>query len=706
MIWPCFPIGELSISLLLVNYKIVLQNFMSTKKFASLFVALAIVLALVGGVSTASAQTVAATATDVSALQALIASLQAQITALTGGAAAPASTSFTRDLTIGSRGDDVSALQTLLESRGMLMMPAGVAKGYFGALTKSALAKYQASVGLPATGYFGPLTRGQIASSGTSVPTVPGTPVPGTPTTPGTLQGGAGSVDSYDLVSGLNNEEVGEDEEGVEVAGLEIEADEGSDLNFTAVRLVFDEGTAGSDFEDYATEVAVLFDGKQVASVDADEFNDDNAWTKTISLNGAVLKAGDTAELVVAVSGASNLDTNDAADTWTVDFRQVRFEDATGASISEDPTTGTRTFSFESFATAADTEFKISEGDDSINDSHILVVDSSNDTDDEPILSYNVEIEGDASVHVDALPVGVVVTTQDHVDQMVSRFTLWMDGEEVGSANMSDAIDDADGVEVGTFEAFLFDDLDLTLEGGEEYEFVVKADLYPTVGTGDLAEGDTIAASTTATMLELGSAYADIEDESGEDLAAADISGSASSDASTVYVSGISVAYVSSNATKTVGSIAGDPDVAELTLVFDVTAIGDEDVWVERDFAASGATASASVDGQFWATTTDSTTGTSTSGFTAIGTPTLSASGSSSNDDTAGADQDFKINSGDTRRFTFMISIPAGGDNVNVGARITGIKWGTADDDDNMNNVYTSNLSDLKTTTITGLIIH
>ena len=35
----------------------------------------------------------------------------------------------------------------------------GVAKGYFGALTKTAVMKYQASLGVKNTGYYGPLTR-------------------------------------------------------------------------------------------------------------------------------------------------------------------------------------------------------------------------------------------------------------------------------------------------------------------------------------------------------------------------------------------------------------------------------------------------------------------------------------------------------------------------------------------------------------------
>jgi peptidoglycan hydrolase-like protein with peptidoglycan-binding domain len=64
------------------------------------------------------------------------------------------------DLTYGSTGEAVVSLQTFLESHSFLSIPAGVAKGYFGSLTKAALMKYQASVDVPATGYYGPITRG------------------------------------------------------------------------------------------------------------------------------------------------------------------------------------------------------------------------------------------------------------------------------------------------------------------------------------------------------------------------------------------------------------------------------------------------------------------------------------------------------------------------------------------------------------------
>ena len=71
-------------------------------------------------------------------------------------------TVFTQSLNLGARGADVIALQTALEQKGFLVMPKGIAKGYFGALTASAVAKYQESVGLSQVGVFGPLTRAKL----------------------------------------------------------------------------------------------------------------------------------------------------------------------------------------------------------------------------------------------------------------------------------------------------------------------------------------------------------------------------------------------------------------------------------------------------------------------------------------------------------------------------------------------------------------
>jgi peptidoglycan hydrolase-like protein with peptidoglycan-binding domain/lysophospholipase L1-like esterase len=66
-----------------------------------------------------------------------------------------------RDLSIGNTGDDVRRLQEILIKGGYL--DEGNNTGYFGPLTKNALATYQLEHGIyPASGNFGPLTRASI----------------------------------------------------------------------------------------------------------------------------------------------------------------------------------------------------------------------------------------------------------------------------------------------------------------------------------------------------------------------------------------------------------------------------------------------------------------------------------------------------------------------------------------------------------------
>ena len=69
----------------------------------------------------------------------------------------------------GSEGHDVVHLQGFLESKGFLKLPRGVVKGYFGRLTRQALANYQASMGLEADGNFGPITRATARGEGNSM---------------------------------------------------------------------------------------------------------------------------------------------------------------------------------------------------------------------------------------------------------------------------------------------------------------------------------------------------------------------------------------------------------------------------------------------------------------------------------------------------------------------------------------------------------
>ena len=154
------------------------------KKIASVVVTTATVVSLSGlAPLAANAQLTSDLQSQINALLAQIATLQSQ---LAGAPAAPAvggagaCYSYTRNLTVGSKGDDVTALQQFLAAQGDLQVSA---TGYFGALTKAALAKFQSRNAIsPAVGYFGPMTRAKVSSMCVAAPApVGGGPAPVVP---------------------------------------------------------------------------------------------------------------------------------------------------------------------------------------------------------------------------------------------------------------------------------------------------------------------------------------------------------------------------------------------------------------------------------------------------------------------------------------------------------------------------------------------
>ena len=109
------------------------------------------------------------------------ASLRGQATSGGSTSSGASCSAFSRDLTLNATGSDVQALQVLLNANGFPVAATGAGSAgsestFFGSLTQSALAKWQAANGVsPAVGYFGPITRAALASSGACGATSGGT---------------------------------------------------------------------------------------------------------------------------------------------------------------------------------------------------------------------------------------------------------------------------------------------------------------------------------------------------------------------------------------------------------------------------------------------------------------------------------------------------------------------------------------------------
>lgn len=191
------------------------------------------------------------------------------LVAMTFVAATPAKaadTMFNTNLTVGSRGADVSALQTWLIGKGY-SIPAG-ATGYFGAQTRAAVAAYQKTNMIsPAVGYFGPLTRASVnaggaVSGGTTGGSTAGTGI--------TTIGVEGSINVEKESAGVKTT-VYEGDSKVSLLGVRIEAKD-SDVSFSRVRVEL--GTTTDTYTRQFSKVYILDDtGAILASKDLNSSN-------------------------------------------------------------------------------------------------------------------------------------------------------------------------------------------------------------------------------------------------------------------------------------------------------------------------------------------------------------------------------------------------------------------------------------------------
>jgi hypothetical protein len=288
----------------------------------------------------ASAQTSAELTAQINALLAQIASLQAQIAGGTsqvplGSAAQGPSQLFNTDLTVGSTGSDVMALQQWLVSKGDLQMPAGVAYGYFGSITKAALAKYQASAGItPAVGYCGPITRARlnamVGTPGTGIGTGTGTGSTGI-TTPGVEGTLTATVSSAGIPSTIY-----EGDSEVAILGAKLEA-KSSDIAVQRVKL--DLGTATTIYNKIYEKVYVTDGSNVLASSDLNSstvVKDGVNYYLTIAGFSYVVPKGTSKSLVIKVDVRPSIDTSLIdTESYTVRFAANGIRGIDGAGIDQ-----------------------------------------------------------------------------------------------------------------------------------------------------------------------------------------------------------------------------------------------------------------------------------------------------------------------------------------------------------------------------------
>ncbi len=532
--------------------------------------------------------------------------------------------SHTGLLKMGMTNSQVMSLQQTLNSNGFLVSTTGAGSPgmetmYFGSKTDAAVKAFQASRSLSADGVVGintgtalaALTGGSVSypagcTSTSGYSTTTGQPcnsqgnLPAgctstagySPTTGaacngggggsnngGSLDGTDGTINAITELTQYNDEEVGEGEEDVKIAGFEVETSNDGDVRIRSVRVEFDStGNTGSDrLEDYVDSVSIWMGDDEVGSASADDFSESSdIYTATIQLSGAVVDSDDEVEFFIAVDGANNLDSGDiagGADSWTVDLLSVRYEDGSGvvttfSGSGADFTALDVPIEFVDFSTAADTELHFSTDSDSP-EAGIVLVDEDAETDNVVLLKGTIEAEGDSDVNLDELPVSFSPTGVD-INLIATNLILILDGEE-----FTENVPSIAAAATGTVT---FNDLDFDISAGDTIDFEIRADIN---GTDDITtQGATITTNVNSTNRS----HVEAENEQGDDLTDAEKTGTVTGEAQEFRSSGISLDLVSTDAESSNDTGALN-DTGTFTIKFKVTAVGD-DVYLATTVAA------------------------------------------------------------------------------------------------------------------------
>ncbi len=276
--------------------------------------------------------------------------------ALVATTASAAGDTFTKTLKKGSRGTEVSALQTLLASKGFLSVSP---TGYFGNLTVAAVRAYQTSKGIAAVGQVGPATRAALNLEGATVGTLPAgcqagwvvNPMTGasctttttggttsgtgitTPGAEGTLTVSAGPVSNTNLYVGNTK---------AQVLNLKLQA-QNSDIS--AQRVQVDLGTNSAVYTKAFTTLYVIGDnGAVLASTPLNMSTVVKSGTNyyvTIAGFNYLISKNTSRYLTVAVDVAPSVD-NDYRTTYTVTLAPQGVRGVDGAGVVQYTGTGTQ----------------------------------------------------------------------------------------------------------------------------------------------------------------------------------------------------------------------------------------------------------------------------------------------------------------------------------------------------------------------------
>jgi peptidoglycan hydrolase-like protein with peptidoglycan-binding domain len=604
-------------------------------------------------------------------LMAQIQALQAQLAALQGQTGTQPFT-FTRDLRFGMRGEDVRALQNYLKSAGYFT---ATPTGYFGPVTRAAVAAWQAANGLPSTGFFGPLSRAKyqqlVAQASptptpTTSPTTSPTPTESpTPTPTPTLQGSEGTFKNVKQLSDVSGAVLREGQDGKKVMGVEFEAS-GSDLRIDRVHVMFawdSGGTSSNRPWRYFKRVALyngddLIASKAAGSSDnwSDEgiisgFGNAKAYKMTFTGLGEVLRMGQKMNLYVAVSTQDTIDTADLAAIWKVRIPQdgIRAVDAAGINQFAPSTDLTDQFSFTTSVTGSLTLSY----DSALNKSRVVEVNALNDTNDVEVVNFTLKAK-DNDVRVLSLIANMSETFggSNCVADGVRRFKLYRNGSLVKSVSAPSVL--------GATCDVTFGDLDFVVRQDTTDTLVIKADMKDTEGT-TFVNGNTLKVNSVSVTAE--------DPTKGTGITP---TGSVVGGTLAFFDKGIKVEFVSKSATKTFTADAtGEFDQAEYVITFNVTAFGgDAYVLKGAQEADTPPAPGAGAKGAYYDLLSDTGDSSSAVEGTAVASLTSNATEQTNT---------FLVPDGQTKTFTLKVTVSASSTDQWTRAGLEAVHWATTD---------------------------
>jgi hypothetical protein len=501
---------------------------------------------------------------------------------------------FTRNLTVGSVGQDVMSLQVYLNINGFTLAATGAGSPgnetmYFGARTKAALAAFQAAHGIqPAVGYFGPITRawvnghptaaglppgctstagfspvnGQPCNSTSGVSTVPGC-LPGymfSPTTGqacnGTPSGGTGTPNGREgrlanlQSAGGTNGSIMEMDTNQKVLAWKADVREG-DVTLNRLDVDFAPTGAGAslNMSKYIKSVSVWLGNTKLATQDVSNGDRSGATTsfRFTGLNG-LMKQDTTDTVYVSVDAVDSIGSTEDGKNVNVNVPDNGIRVITGNNISDTySVSAAKNFNVSTASTG-----KLTLTSNSSDNPDVTVeVDENNTTTGISVLKFTLHSK-DQKNEVRDITVNLNDGTSTPA-RVISNVYLYMNGTQVDSSSLASGA-----------TSVTFNNIDQWINENDTANFEVKVDVVKQ--DGNYAEGTTIGA-------DIANSDVTAEDTNGDSVA---VTGSATGGIITLRTEGVTVSNPNrvSATLVTPSNTVGD-DYGKFVMTFQVTAFGE-----------------------------------------------------------------------------------------------------------------------------------